>query len=330
MFNGFSVATALLIAVLLGAAFTAYLWLLRSKQAEARAGIEALAAMRWREFSRLVIEALQPRGFTAESVEDSLERGPQADLRLHRQGRIWLLACKQGTNYHITTPVVRELADAVRFNGAEGGILATPGSIQAEARKAAHGIELYDGNALWTLVKPLLPATLRDDLTANARARTARDTALAWGVALLLGFAIAALWPSGSGEDAAAVQTAAQTAAPSGTAPEVAPAPATPAATPAPSDAAGLTSAAPADPNREDFERNEVIRGVQALPGIDRVMWSTRSTLMVYLREDAPEDPAKDICAVLVRYDSLRVSRLHLQPPKDSERPVRFLQCRTY
>jgi hypothetical protein len=90
-----------------------------------------------------------------------------------------------------------------------------------------------------------------------------------------------------------------------------------------------MTAPAPADPNREEFERNEVIRGVSAVPGIDKAMWSTRSTLMVYLREDAG-DPVKDICAVLERYENLRMSRLHLQPPAGSDRRVRFLQCRTY
>ncbi|MBF6024738.1 restriction endonuclease [Lysobacter niastensis] len=326
MLNGFSVTTALIIAVLLGVALTAYLWLVRRKQSEARAGIEALSAMRWREFSRLVIEALQPRGFVAESIEDAAERGLEADLRLNREGRLWLLSCKQGANYRITTPMVRELADGIRFHGAAGGILATPGTIEADARKAASGIELYDGNAVWTLVKPLLPPTLHNDLANQAQARTARETAIAWGAALILGFVLAAVLAAllarkPSQEPSAPAATEAAVAAPD--------APAREAAAPAKSAVNGMTAPAPADPNREEFERNEVIRGVSAVPGIERVMWSTRSTLVVYLRED-DGDPVNDICAVLERYETLRVSRLHLQPPAGSTRPVRFLQCRTF
>ena len=322
MLNGFSVTTALIIAVLLGVAFTAYLWLVHRKQAEARAGIEALSAMRWREFSRLVIEALQPRGFVAESIEDAADRGQEADLRLNRDGQVWLLSCKQGANYRITAPMVKELSDGIRFHGAQGGILATPGKVEAEARKAASGIELYDGNAVWALVKPLLPATMHNDLAAQAQTRTARQTAIAWGSALVLGFVLAALLAGKATVEPAAPAEAAATT------PSSPPGPA-PAAPPASVEANGMTAPAPADPLREEFERNEVIRSVSALPGIDKAMWSTRSTLMVYLHEDAG-DPVNDICAVLERYDDLRVSRLHLQPPAGSDRRVRFLQCRTY
>jgi len=321
MLNGFSVTTALIIAVLLGVAFTAYLWLFHRKQAETRAGIDALSAMRWREFSRLVIEALQPRGFVAESIEDAADRGQEADLRLNRDGEIWLLSCKQGANYRITAPMVKELSDGIRFHGAKGGILATPGRVEAEARKAASGIELYDGNALWALVKPLLPATVHNDLAAQAQTRTARQTAIAWGAALVLGFVLAALLAGRTSDQPAVPAETAEAASSDAPAPAAAP--------PVPATASGMTAPAPPDPGREEFERNEVIRGVSALPGIDKAMWSTRSTLMVYLREDAG-DPVKDICAVLERYEDLRVSRLHLQPPAGSERRVRFLQCRTY
>src|SRR5687768_8192047 len=178
MLAGFSLTIALLVTVLLGAAAMAWLWLVRRRQGETTAGIEALAGMRWREFSRLVVEALQKRGFEAESVETTLERGPDAELRLRRDGRVWLLACKLASaRSRLGAASVRELADAVRFNVAAGGILATPARIDAEARKAGDGLELFDGNALWALVGPMLPPSLHDDLTANARRRSVRETA---------------------------------------------------------------------------------------------------------------------------------------------------------
>jgi hypothetical protein len=321
MLAGFSLTIALLITVLLGAAATAWLWLVRRRQEETAAGIGALADMRWREFSRLVVEALQARGFEAESIEQTLERGPQAELRLRRDGRTWLLACKlAAARSRLGVATVRELTDSVRFNGAAGGLLATPARIDADARKAADGLELFDGNALWALVGPMLPASLRDDLTANARRRSVRETALAWVGALVLGVA-AGFVPALMQDDPVA---AAPVEAP------VAPTPAQPASTGPQVPVADPSLAAPADPNREQFERGEVIHAIAALPWVERVMWSTSSTLVIQQREDVDQHDVHEVCNVLARYDALRASRLQLQPPAASERKVRFLQCRAY
>ena len=79
----------------------------------------------------------------------------------------------------------------------------------------------------------------------------------------------------------------------------------------------------------EDAQRLEVIRTISALPGIERALWSTRSTLLVHLADD-DQDRLTEICATLVRYDGLRASRVQLQPPPGSTERVRFRQCRTY
>ena len=52
----------LAITLLVGAAATAYLWLIRRRDDETAAGLLALAGMRWRDFSRLVLEAMELRG----------------------------------------------------------------------------------------------------------------------------------------------------------------------------------------------------------------------------------------------------------------------------
>ena len=57
-------------------------------------------------------------------------------------------------------------------------------------------------------------------------------------------------------------------------------------------------------------------------------MWSTKSTLLVNLDQDA-SDMLTEVCAVLERYDNLRTSRVQLQPPPGSTQRVRFRQCRT-
>lgn len=311
-----SLLTALIVALLLGGAISAYLWLHRRRRAETRAGIEALATMRWREFSRLVIEALQPRGFEAESVEQTLERGTQSEeLRLQRDGRPWLLACKQGhADYVVGAAVVAEFANAVRFAGASGGVLATPGRIAASEVRGVD-LELYDGPALWSLVRPLLPQSLRDDLSASARKQVTRETVFGWAAAAVVGAAVFLLLPQPS-------QAPVAPAAPVAAAP--APAPATPAAA-----EPALNAAAPADPNREQYERGEVIRMVSSLPGVERALWSTSSTLVVYRLDESGTD-VEQICGILERYAFLRSSRLQLQPPPGSTQRVRFLQCRTY
>ena len=314
MSNGVSLLTALLVALVAGGAISAYLWLYRRRRAETLAGIEALATMRWREFSRLVVEALQPRGFELESVEQTLERGTQPEeLRLQRDGRPWLLACKQGhADYQVSSAVVAEFANAVRFAGASGGVLATPGRI---ATAEVRGIELerYDGPALWALVRPLLPESLRNDLTASARKQVQRETLFGWAAAVVLGAAVSLLLPDPP-RDIEAAQVAATDAAPQ------------PGAIAEPA----LSATAPADPNREQYERAEVMRMISSLPNVERALWSTSSTMVVYqLREDDDAD-VKEICSILERYPFLRSSRLQLQPPPGSGKRVRFLQCRTY
>ena len=65
------------------------------------------------------------------------------------------------------------------------------------------------------------------------------------------------------------------------------------------------------------------------LPGIDRALWQTQSTLLVYLL-DGTFDPLPELCPELERYEELAATRLQLQPPAGSPRPVRFVQCRPY
>ena len=107
------VVTALVIAGVVGGGITAWLWTTHCRQLVAAGGLRALAAMRWREFSRFVIEALQQQGFEASRIEPDANRGQQADLLLNRDGQTWLLSCKQGTHHRIRPAMVDELAGAV-------------------------------------------------------------------------------------------------------------------------------------------------------------------------------------------------------------------------
>src|SRR3546814_9248585 len=62
---------------------------------------------------------------------------------------------------------------------------------------------------------------------------------------------------------------------------------------------------------------------------VDRAVWSTQSTLQVFLL-DGRGNAFDHICPLVVRYDALASSRIQLTPPPGSELPTRFRQCRSY
>lgn len=308
-------------AALAGLGLSFYLKRVRGPRLEVEGGIAALAAMRWREFSHFVIEALQAQGFEVSRTTPLAERGRQADLLLHRDGRDWLLSCKQGANYRIGRKQVDELADAVRFDNAAGGVLATLGRIDPDARRNPRGIELIDGHNLWGLIDPLIPPSLHQDLSERARLQVAREQRLGWGLAVVVGLAVAVA--------AAMVLPAASTPAPSIATPAAAPAPTAP-APPSIDAPPPATVPAPAPALGETAQRNAVAEGVSNVPGVDRAVWSAPSTLVVYQSDEDIDAHVPGICAVLERYPDLRASRLQLQPPPGSGNTVRFRQCRAF
>lgn len=354
--SSFSLWAAATVALTIGLASTAYLWSYRRHRTEVSTGIAGLAKMRWREFARLIVEALRERGFEAESVEESLARGTQAELRLLRAGKPWLLACKLGdADYKVSAATVAELADAVRFNGAAGGLLVTTGRFDSHSERVADGLDLYSGETLWELVEPLLPASTRHEVIAAAQKRSIQTIVAAWAAAialgLIVGFVVPLLSSGAPAEPApAATPTATAAAAANDTAPtqppldpaaaSPAPAPAaTPPATPAANagetvpatDPAATTAAPPsAASGNPSADRAQVIRAISTLDGVERALWSTPSNLLIYRLTDASKQDVDRICQVLDGYPELRSSRVQLQPPAGSSTRVRFFQCRAY
>lgn len=303
---------ALVVTLLSGAATTYYLRSVHRDRMERAAGMRIVAGMRWREFSQLVVEALRGRGFQADSPETAAERGQQADLLLRRDGQSWLLACRQGENYLVTQAVLAEFSKSVRINSAAGGVIATPGRVNADARRqAGTSIELLDGVALWPLLKPLLPASVRNAVATESQSVIARHVLLGWLAAVLAGVAIAWLVPATLNPEAPVRRAADQ-------------------AEPVAEQNGDSPLALARAPLSEEEQREQVRQAVSDLPGIDRASWSTRSTLLIYLEDDSGLDHLQSICTVVERFDELRASRLQLQPAPGSQRAVRFLQCRVY
>ena len=312
------IGTALGIATVLGAGITAYLWLVRRPQLLVSDGITSLAAMRWREYSHFVVGALRAQGFDHDPAGERPQKGLQADLLLSRDDQAWLLCCKQNLGEVVTAPQVADLARSVRETGAGGGTLATLGRIDADARGNA-GIQLLDGQTLWALVDPLLPQSLRVDIKQRVRSRTLRYIQLSWLAALLVGFTVALLLP------APAIHQAPPIAAiPPAVMSVVAP----PAAEANAIEAAPLSAVAR---RSEEQRREDAMREISLLPGVEEASWATRSTLVVYLADDdASEQDIAALCAKVERYEELRASRLQLQPRAGSQVPVRFKQCHAY
>lgn len=307
--------SGLAVTLLTGIAATTYLWLVRRRNDELAYGLHALSGLRWREFSQLLLAALDKRGLRLHAPAPGETRDPRGDFTLAQGDRRWLLSCKHGSAYRIGIAPVEELAAHVRLSGAAGGILATEGQIEKEGREAAHGhnIEVLDGPRLWGELKPLIEDDLRRQIVGEANARARRHVAIAWLASLTLG---------------ALVATALARFGPAGTAietppPAIAPAPA--AATPEPASPAPFR-----EPSENELEqqRRAVSRALSSTPGVIRGVWQTRLTLSVdYDGEESAVWPR--ICQQVELYPTLRTVRVQLNPPADSRQPVRWRQCKT-
>ena len=302
---------AIVVALAVGGAAT---WLARGplrRRDETAAGIAALSAMSWREFLRAVLEALSRRGYHRPAGHGAASG--DADSTLVRNGDHWLLSAKHGSAFVLGRPAVQGLIADMGVAGAAGGLLVTQGRFDEEARRAARGqpVELLDGATLWPELQPLLPASVVDPIH-EASAKRARERSLAgWLLALIAGIAVFALAPAPRSSPPAA--PAASTAAPGGQQAEAGAA--APAAEP---DAATLGA-----------QRRELAGAVATLPDVSRALWTSASTLQVFVLDTA-DDPFAAICPLVERYPALASSRIQVTPPEESGRPVRFRQCRSY
>lgn len=309
----------LLCALIVAAAAVFYFWVLRRRQDESIEGVRSLNAMRWREFAGMVLEMMLRRGYVAAEAHP-LGSGDQSDILLKRDGALFLLSCKHGSAYRLGGQAVDELANSIRMNDAAGGMLVTPGAFAPEAQSHAkpQRIELIDGQAIWPEIEPLISEPVRQHVRAYAAARAKRGLGIGLTAAVVLGAAVALLTPGRDGGTGAA-PAAAQTSAPP---------PASAAAKPAEAPAAPAPSAAPSEEQMAQ-RRSDVAGAIAALPGVERAIWSTQSTLALDIGSER-DDLWAGICGILDRYEELRATRVQINPPPGSGAPVRFKQCHTY
>ena len=307
---------AIAIAVLIGTAGTLYFRLVVMRRDETAAGLAALAAMSWRDFIHLVLDAMGRRGYSR--VFDRQAPSGDDDCTLERDGKRYLLTCKHGSAFVLGGGQVAELGNAIRLANATGGILATQGSIASEARPAAkmQRIELLDGPTLWPELRGLIDAGQLAGILSGAAAQARRRTLLSWLLGLLAGIAVFLALPWPAPEARSPVAPAAATVA------DATPIAAGDPSAPAPADA-------PLAGASDEQQRQAIADAVSTLPMVDRAVWSTQSTLQVYLLE-TQSDAFAAICPLMLRHDALASSRVQLTPPPGSSAQTRFRQCRSY
>lgn len=316
---------ALIVFALSGVGATAWLRRQPPQGNDLLQGLEYLAGLRWADFIRLVLRAMHAAGYSTISDDGTPNDGFASDgkdILLKRGAQRTLLSCKHGSSSIVSAQAVLGLGKSAQLRGATASIVVTPGRFDAEARRVAtqQQVELIDGEHLWPKVKPFIPEL---SLPGNSKAANSKAPLIAWSAAAVLGLVTGLL--------------AYNMQAPIEPATDATNLSASPGTTPNQATRAGNTAPAkiqhvehvPTDPAELDQRRREAAENITTLFGVQRAVWSTQSTLQVNL-SSADADPVSELCPLLERYPELASSRIQLQPPPDSNRAVRFFQCRSY
>jgi len=215
----------------------------------------------------------------------------------------------------------------VQLQGASRGILVTLGSADGAARDVArkYGVEVIDGGALWPKVQDYVPANIVESVRQEAAELTKRGQWIGAGVSVLVGIVLfAATFPFG--RDGAPQADAAASAH---------------AATPAVvakldketqriSDAAeAMAAVAKMSEAQLAARRVEAAGKVSEITQVGNAGWPTQSTLSVNLNKSDGQDIGltTEVCRILTQYEELRYTRVQLDPPMNTQIPVRWRQC---
>jgi len=331
----FSWILALLLALAVWTAATVYLWLVRRRRDETRAGLAALANLHWRDFSAIVRRALHDQRGWQMAAQTDEDGAPRSEFLMRdEQGHPWMVSCKHGRAYRIGAAAVNELGAALRLAGAQGGVLITEGKVEREGDALAEkqSIEILDGRRIWPVLKPYLAPEQENRIIHQAKRRAQRHTGIAALASLTLGLLVGLGYLSSHPPSADSTPALASA----------------PAASPALSPArAGAQGEGPAQPPRDAVQANgepaalddpdpatldryqaAVSRALAQTPGITRGIWLTRMTLAVDREvEDTVAWPL--ICREVERYPVLRTVRVQLNPRPGVVEPVRWRQCST-
>lgn len=350
---------AVLLGLLSGMAAYFGLGLHNRRRLELRSAMAWANGLKWRDFLRLATNILRTRGLEL----DPAERQPGDDgfdLLMIRGTARYIVQCKNGRAFQLSTKAVRDLSTAMNLQGAEGAIILTTGGTDAASRALANAqrVELIDSVALWHQMKPLLGEAERKSIAESAERARNRRLAAMCAIALSAGIAGFVLSRAASPD---APQTTAAPISPPPPSPAIAvpeasseasPRPVTPQPSQASDGLAAPEQAATSEQqiqaSREAAEvlkqisqmseaelearRDEAARLIATVRGVEEAAWQARSTLVLRLLSERLEDPdgvTQDACELLVRFEELRYTRLQLEPAGTQENPrIRWRQCR--
>ena len=125
----------------------------KRKQLDAQKDIDSIRDLHWQQFEELVGEAYRRQGYR---VVENDGAGPDGgiDLVISRDGKRWLVQCKQYLARKVGVKVVREMFGLVAAEQAAGGIVITSGTFTRDAERFAAGklLELVNGERLDQMV----------------------------------------------------------------------------------------------------------------------------------------------------------------------------------
>jgi len=300
----------------------------RRRLVETEAGVQSLANMKWRECIGLVLEALQREGYREDRADRHVSDAG-AEYLLTRGNEKILLSYKHGTAYRIGEANVRDFANGVQMQGASSGMLITLGAAESMARDLArrYGVQLIDGPALWPKIQGYVPVSIGAHVKSVAATQTQKG-----------------LWKGGlasAGLGVIAFLVANFIAPSENTAPAVPLASASPAAAnaaPVVEDptlkqinetARAMAQVANLTDQQRAERRVKAAKAVSAIVQIGSAGWSTQSTLQLNLKQTdgVDSDLIAEVCRILTQYEELRFTRVQLDPPDQSNTPVRWRQC---
>lgn len=114
---------------------------------------EVVKGLSWQDFEFLLSELFKKEGYSTELTGGGGADGG-VDIKLHKNGELYLVQCKHYKAWKVSVNVVRELFGVMSATNAAGGFVVTSGHFTKDAHAFARdkNIELIDGKKLETVL----------------------------------------------------------------------------------------------------------------------------------------------------------------------------------
>ena len=126
----------------------------RRRQLDRQESIESIRNLSWREFEEVVAEAFRRDGYKVTENQSAGADGG-VDVRLRKEGKRYLVQCKNWQRRSVGVKVVREMYGVLTDEDAEAVFIVCSGGFTSDAIRFAQGkpIHLLGGDALLTMVE---------------------------------------------------------------------------------------------------------------------------------------------------------------------------------